>query len=220
MTKAVVVFSGGLDSTTLLYHLLAEGYELKALSVDYGQRHRGRELAAAETICRRLGVERRVVDLRSLVELLGQNSLSDPSVAVPDGKYESGTMQVTTVPNRNMVLISVALAWAVSLKYGAVAYGAHGGVYTNYPDCRPEFAAALDHAAALCDWEPVRVLAPFVHWDKGDIVKRGVELAVPFELTWSCYKGGDRHCGSCGTCNDRKEAFRKHGLSDPLAYEA
>jgi 7-cyano-7-deazaguanine synthase len=219
MKKAVVVFSGGLDSTTLLYHLLAEGYELKALTVDYGQRHRQPEFAAAETICRRLGIERRVVDLQGLVGLLGHNSLSDPAVAVPDGRYETGTIQVTTVPNRNMVLISVAIAWAVSLKYGAVAYGAHGGPYTNYPDCRPEFAAAMDHAAKVCDWEPLRVLAPFVGWGKGDIVKRGVELAVPFELTWSCYKGGKRHCGTCGTCNDRKEAFQKHGLTDPVEYE-
>jgi 7-cyano-7-deazaguanine synthase len=220
MTKAVVVFSGGLDSTTLLYHLLAEGYDLKALSVDYGQRHRERELAAADTICRRLGVERRVVDLQALVGFLGHNSLSDSAVAVPDGRYETGTIQVTTVPNRNMVLISVSIAWAVTLKYGAVAYGAHGGVHTNYPDCRPEFAAAMDHAAQLCDWEPVRVLAPFVDWDKGDIVKRGAQIGVPFELTWSCYKGGERHCGTCGTCNDRKEAFRKHGLSDPVGYES
>lgn len=220
MKAAVVIFSGGLDSTTLLYHLRAEGYELKALSADYGQRHGERELAATELICRRLGIKRRVVDLRGLVGLLGQNSLSDKAVAVPDGKYETGTMQVTTVPNRNMVLLSVGLAWAVSLKYKAVAYGAHGGPYTNYPDCRPEFAGAMDHAAQLCDWEPLRIMAPFVGLDKGGIVKRGAELGVPFELTWSCYKGGERHCGICGTCNDRKEAFKKHGLADPVEYEA
>jgi 7-cyano-7-deazaguanine synthase len=220
MKKTVVVFSGGLDSTTLLYHLRAEGYELRALSVDYGQRHGGRELAAAGTICGKLGVERRLMDLRALVEFLGPNSLSDPGLAVPEGRYEADTMRITTVPNRNMVLISVAVAWAVSLKYGSVAYGAHGGPSTNYPDCRPEFAVALDNVTRLCDWEPVRVLAPFVSWDKGDIVKLGAELGVPFELTWSCYKGGERHCGTCGTRNDRKEAFRKHGLRDPVEYEA
>jgi 7-cyano-7-deazaguanine synthase len=216
----VLIFSGRLDSTTLLYHLRAEGYELKALSADYGQRHGERELGAADLICKRLGVERRVVDLRGLVGLLGQNSLSNRAVPVPDGKHETGTIQVTTVPNRNMVLLSVGLAWAVSLKFGAVAYGAHGGAYTTYPDCRPEFAAAMDQAARLCDWEPLRILAPFVRWNKGDIVKRGAELSVPFELTWSCHKGGERHCGTCGTCNDRKEAFAKHGLSDPVEYEA
>jgi 7-cyano-7-deazaguanine synthase len=218
--KAIVVFSGGLDSTTLLFHLRADGYELKALSVNYGQRHLEQESAAAAAICDRLGVERRVVDLTSLVGFLGRNSLSDHSVAVPDGRYEQETMKVTTVPNRNMVLISVAIAWAVSLKFDAVAFGAHAGHYTPYPDCQPAFAEAMDRAAGLCDWQKVSVLAPFVNWDKGDIVRRGGELGVPFELTWSCYNGGEKHCGRCGTCFDWREAFAKCGLTDPTEYAA
>jgi 7-cyano-7-deazaguanine synthase len=217
-SKAIVIHSGGLDSTTLLYHLRAEKWEVKSLSVDYGQRHRERELAAAETICARLGVERRVLDLRSFVEFFGRNSLTDLSVAVPDGPYAKATIPLTTVPNRNMILLSVGIAWAVSLKFDAVAFGAHSGPHTNYPDCSPAFAEAMDCAAGQCDDWQISVLAPFVRWDKAAIVARGVELAVPFELTWSCYKGGERHCGRCSTCLDRKEAFKKAGLIDPVAY--
>src|SRR5947209_5526575 len=115
--RSIVIYSGGLDSTTLLYHLRAEGWEVKALSVDYGQRHRGRELVAAETICARLGVERRLLDLRSLVDFFGKNSLTDLAVAVPDGPYGAATIPLTTVPNRNMILLSVGIAWAASLQF-------------------------------------------------------------------------------------------------------
>src|SRR5262245_13671742 len=115
--KAIVIYSGGLDSTTLLYHLRAEGWEVKALSVDYGQRHRERELTAAETVCGRLGVERRILDLRSLVGFFGSNSLTDLSMPVPEGPYAAATIPLTTVPNRNMILLSVGIAWAVSLTF-------------------------------------------------------------------------------------------------------
>src|SRR5262245_45481032 len=131
--KVVVVFSGGLDSTTLLYHLRSEGCTLKALSVNYGQRHLARESAAASAITSEAGVDHRAVDLRSLVSFLGRNSLTDHAVAVPAGEYSPETMALTVVPNRNMVLLSVALAWAASLEFDAVAFGAHGGEYTPYP---------------------------------------------------------------------------------------
>jgi 7-cyano-7-deazaguanine synthase len=216
--KAIVIYSGGLDSTTLLYHLRAESWEVKALSVDYGQRHRERELAAAETICARLGVERRALDLRSLVDFFGSNSLTNLSMAVPEGPYGPATIPLTTVPNRNMILLSVGIAWAASLQFTAVAFGAHSGPHTNYPDCSPEFAEAMDSAAGQCDDRKIAVLAPLVRWDKGDIVRRGVELGVPFELSWSCYKGGEKHCGRCGTCVDCRNAFAKVGLNDPVVY--
>jgi 7-cyano-7-deazaguanine synthase len=112
----------------------------------------------------------------------------------------------------------VALAWAATLWYDAVAFGAHGGEYTPYPDCQPRFAEAMDRAAQVCDWGPLRVLAPFVGWDKAAVVRRGVELGVPFELTWSCYNGGAAHCGRCGTCLDRRKAFEKAGVPDPTQY--
>jgi 7-cyano-7-deazaguanine synthase len=218
--NVVVIYSGGLDSTTLLYHLRAEGCVVKALSVDYRQRHRERELTAAREVCRRLGVEQQTVDLTALVGFFGRNSLSDQSVAVPEGAYTPATMQTTTVPNRNMVMLSVGIAWAASLGFDAVAFGAHGGEYTPYPDCRPAFAEAMDAAAWVCDWRPIRVLAPFVTWSKSDVVRRGAELGVPFELTWSCYDGGQKHCGRCGTCRDRLAAFAACGLRDSAAYES
>ncbi len=214
--KCVLVYSGGLDSTTLLYHLRARGDEVRCLGVDYGQRHR-RELEAARAICERVGVEYRLADLRSIAPLLAGSALTD-AVAVPHGHYAEESMKATVVPNRNMILLSLAIGWAVSLKYDAVAYAAHAGDHTIYPDCRPEFVEAMDRAAGLCDWHRVRIERPFVHMTKADIVRRGAELGVPFELTWSCYEGGEVHCGKCGTCVERREAFERAGVADPTAY--
>jgi len=214
--RVVAVFSGGLDSTTLLYHLLDAGHEVAALAIDYGQRHH-RELTSAQAICSRLKVPLTTLDLRSLGAVFGSNSLSDQRVAVPEGPYENESMQQTTVPNRNMILLSVAIGWAISHEFNAVAYGAHSGTYTPYPDCRPEFADAMNSVAEKCDWRPVRVLSPFIDWTKSDIVQRGVALGVPFELTWSCYVGEERPCGRCGTCLDRAEAFLLAGRDDPAS---
>ncbi|HJZ57137.1 MAG TPA: 7-cyano-7-deazaguanine synthase, partial [Gemmataceae bacterium] len=131
--KVVVIYSGGLDSTTLLYHLRAEGCELKALSADYGQRHLSREMAAADVVCGRLGVERRTVDLTALAGFFGTNAITNRSIDVPEGEYSAATLPLTTVPNRNMVLLSLGIAWAADLGFDAVAFGAHGGAHANYP---------------------------------------------------------------------------------------
>lgn len=216
--RTVVVFSGGLDSTTLLYHQLAAGDGVRALSVDYGQRHRAAELAAARAITSRLGVEHRVLDLRGLAGFFGANSLTDAAVPLPSGAYSPETMALTVVPNRNMVLLAVALAWASADGADAAAFGAHGGAYTPYPDCQPAFAAAMHAAAQVCDARPLAVLAPFVAWTKADIVRRAVGLGVPLGETWSCYAGGEKHCGQCGTCLDRRAAFAEAGVSDPTTY--
>lgn len=217
-TRTVVVFSGGLDSTTLLYHLKEARHELAALTVNYGQRH-SQELDCAQSICRDIGVDLTTLDLTGIVPIFGRSGLLDSSVEIPEESYQPESMQQTTVPNRNMILLSIATGWAISNDRQAVAFGAHSGEYTPYPDCRPEFAEAMDKAAQLCDWKPVRVLSPFVKWTKADIVRRGAELGVPFESTWSCYVGGERHCGRCGTCLDRKLAFRESGVIDPTRYE-
>lgn len=215
----VIIYSGGLDSSVLLYHLHAAGGELAALSVNYGQRH-AREIDCARWHCERLGVEHREADLRSLGPLLGGNSLTDRDVAVPQGHYTEETMKATVVPNRNMIMLSVATGWAISRKAECVAYAAHSGDHAIYPDCRREFADALDAAIRLADWQEVHLHRPFVDWTKADIVKRGAELGVPFDQTWSCYEGGNLHCGRCGTCIERREAFHLADVPDPTPYSA
>jgi len=215
--KTVVILSGGLDSATLLYHLKDAGHELRALSVNYGQRH-SRELKAAEAIARVAEVEHRVVDISGLAAILGENALTDQSVDVPHGEYQPATITVTTVPNRNMIMLSIAAGWALALKFNGVAFGAHAGEYTPYPDCQPQFAAAMNCVMHVCDDNPIEVLAPFVRWDKSGIVQRGIELQVPFDLTWSCYEGGELHCGQCSTCLDRRKAFTTCGIDDPVEY--
>jgi 7-cyano-7-deazaguanine synthase len=215
--KVVLAYSGGLDSTVLLYHLLAEGDEVKALSVHYGQRH-ARELDAAREIAAGRGVEHKTVDLSSLCALFPGQALTSAQDEIPRADYSPHSLAVTTVPNRNMVLLAVALAWAAHERFEAAAFAAHAGLNGTYPDCRPEFARAMDGAARLCDWRPLEVRAPFVTWTKGDIVRRGAALGVPFARTWSCYVGGARHCGTCGTCRDRRQAFADAGAADPTEY--
>ena len=215
--RTVVVYSGGLDSTVLLAHLLAEGREVHALTVNYGQRH-AREIESARAVCAHYGVEHRVADLRALGEIFGSNSLTNTAVDVAEGHYTEETMKTTVVPNRNMILLAVAAARAIALKADTLAYAAHGGDHAIYPDCRPEFADAMDHAIGLADWHKVRLERPMVSWSKAEIVRRGAALGVPFALTWSCYKGGAKHCGRCGTCIERREAFRLAGVPDSTEY--
>lgn len=218
MKKVVTIYSGGMDSTVLLYYLMAEDYDVRAISIDYGQRHR-KELESARTICGTIGLRHEVADLRGITHLLGGSSLTDTKIDVPEGHYAAENMKATVVPNRNMIMLSVAIGYAITLQAPYVAYGAHAGDHTIYPDCRPEFASAINTAAMLADWHQVELLHPFVRMTKAEIAKRGAELGVPFELTWSCYKGGRVHCGRCGTCVERREAFILAGLADPTEYE-
>ena len=216
--KAVVLFSGGLDSTVLVYHLLNEGADLKLLSIDYGQRHE-KELKSSSEIAEFLELEHEILRLPMLNNLLGGSALTDPSISLPEGHYAEDSMKATVVPNRNMILLSLAAGHAISLQFDTVAYAAHAGDHTIYPDCRPEFATAMDQALKLCDWNTVSLYRPFVQLSKHDLVRKGNELGVPFEKTWSCYAGNDKHCGKCGTCVERKEAFELVGLLDPTEYK-
>jgi 7-cyano-7-deazaguanine synthase len=215
--KSIVVHSGGMDSTVLLYKLAAEGDDLKTLSINYGQRH-AKEIDYARSLSAGLGVEHRVADLRSLSELLGGSALTSSEIEVPEGHYAEDNMKATVVPNRNMILLSVAAGWAISSKFVRIAYAAHAGDHAVYPDCRTEFADALNAAIRLADWHEVSLYRPFVGNTKADIVKLGAELNVPFESTWSCYKGLELHCGRCGTCVERREAFHLADVPDPTNY--
>ena len=216
--KAVVLFSGGLDSTVLVYDLLNEGADLKLLSIDYGQRHE-KELKSSSEIAEFLGLEHEILRLPMLNNLLGGSALTDPSISLPEGHYAEDSMKATVVPNRNMILLSLAAGHAISLQFDTVAYAAHAGDHTIYPDCRPEFATAIDQALKLCDWNTISLYRPFIQLSKQDLVRKGNELGVPFEKTWSCYAGNDKHCGKCGTCVERKEAFELVGLLDPTEYK-
>lgn len=215
--SSVILVSGGLDSAVLLAKLVSERRRVLALGVDYGQRHR-REIDSARAICAHYGVEYRVADLRAITEFFGKNGLTDHSVSVSEGAYNEEGIKTTVVPARNLLLISVAAAWAISEKCETVAYAAHSGDHAIYPDCREEFAEKLDATLRLADWHAVRLERPFVAMSKAEIVALGAKLGVPFALTWSCYNGGSEHCGKCATCIERAAAFRAAGVPDPTRY--
>ena len=219
--KVVAIVSGGLDSVTLAYHLVDQGYEPVLISYDYGQRH-SKELDFAKLCAQRLNVKHHLVDLKVLTSLMSTSSLTSDAIEVPDGHYAEETMKVTVVPNRNAIMINVATALAVSESYSFVATGVHGGDHFIYPDCRPEFIESQFETLKLANAGFIAtefdVLAPFVNISKADIVTIGDAIGVPWLETWSCYKGGDIHCGSCGTCFERREAFELANVDDPTSY--
>ena len=217
-SKTVLIYSGGIDSTVLLYDLLNSGHDVQALSVNYGQRH-SKELDCAKSLCKQLNVEHHVADLTALNPLLSGSSLTSPHVQVPEGHYEDESMKATVVPNRNMILLSIATGWAMSTGASSVSYAAHSGDRAIYPDCREEFADAMNSVMEIAGWDKVSLNRPFSSLTKADIVKLGDELGVPFEQTWSCYKGGQVHCGVCGTCVERREAFQLAGATDSTIYD-
>ena len=216
--KALVLFSGGLDSTVLAAQLLADGAETRLLSIDYGQRH-AKELDKAEKIAQALGLPHRILRLPDLGPLLGGSSLTDDQVELPEGHYAEESMKATVVPNRNMILLALAGGHALSIGFDTIAYAAHAGDHTIYPDCRPEFADAMEKALGLADWQNLNRHRPFVNFSKEELVRKGNELGAPLELTWSCYAGREKHCGKCGTCVERKEAFALAKVEDPTEYE-
>lgn len=217
--ETIVICSGGLDSVTLAHKAAAERRLAGLLSFDYGQRH-VKEVDSARACAARLGVPHRVVDLRGVGAALSGSALTD-DVDVPDGHYAEETMKITIVPNRNAIMLAVAFGMAAAQKAGAVAAAVHGGDHFIYPDCRPGFIAAFQamQDAALEGYADVRLWTPYVNGSKADIVTDGARLKVPFDKTWSCYKGRARHCGRCGTCVERREAFHLAGVADPTAYD-
>ncbi len=217
--RTVVLVSGGLDSAVLLAQVTRDHDVVCALSFAYGSKHNAKELPCAESQCQLLGVEHKVLNLEFISECF-RSSLLLSGDAIPDGHYEEQSMQKTVVPFRNGIMLSVAAGLAESLGGNAVAIAAHAGDHAIYPDCRNEFMESMAAAMTLGTYAGVELLRPFIALSKTDIVRRGSELGVDFANTWSCYKGGSRHCGSCGTCVERREAFINASLPDPTPYLA
>lgn len=215
----VVIYSGGMDSYTVLHRALREGREIHALSFDYGQRH-ARELHVASRVCQTLDVAHQVVDIRAIHGLIDNSSLTDAGRSMPEGDYGEATLTDTVVPNRNMILLSLAIAKAVNIGAGRVDYGAHGGDHVLYPDCRPEFVQAMDQVAAIANFTPVTIHAPYLAASKAEILADGLAMGLDYRDTWTCYRGDALACGRCGSCRERLAAFAANGVKDPLAYAA
>ena len=216
--KTVVVCSGGMDSVTLAYHVKKERELSRLVSFDYGQRHK-KELDYAALTAADLNVKHDIIDISNIAIYLTGSALTD-DVEVPDGHYEEENMRATVVPNRNAIMFALAYGVAAGENASAVAAAVHAGDPFIYPDCRPEFLdafRAMENCALEGMWD-VDFYAPFVNQTKADIARIGSELNVPFEKTWSCYKGGDQHCGRCGTCVERQEALYLANVPDPTTY--
>ena len=221
---SVVLLSGGLDSSVLLYKQAQEG-KVYPLTINYGQRH-SKEITAARNVCEAVGKD--VLQRWKYLNLSADLKSILPSTLtgvgdIPEGHYEDESMKATVVPNRNMILLSLAAGYATGLGIKQVAYAAHSGDHAIYPDCRPEFVKVLAQAIKLgTGWnnDGVELEAPFMFMTKAQVVETGYKLKVPFSRTWSCYKGGDVHCGKCGTCVERKGAFSLAQVKDPTVYEA
>ncbi len=215
--RTVVIYSGGMDSYTVLHRALREGLDVHALSFDYGQRH-ARELEVAERVCRELGVPHQVVDIRAIHGLIDNSALTDASRAMPEGDYGEENLSATVVPNRNMILLALAIAKAVNIGAGRVDYGAHGGDHVLYPDCRPEFVEAMNAVAGIANFEAVEIHAPYLRATKAQILADGLAMGLDYGKTWTCYVGERLACGRCGSCRERLAAFAAQGVSDPIAY--
>lgn len=217
-TPAVVLLSGGLDSSVLLFWV-AEQRPVTALTVDYGQRHQV-EIEAAHRVATVAGVPHVVCDAHSALRAVfdgAQSTQVGERLTVPEGHYAAPEMMATIIPNRNMMLLSIAGALAVSRGAGVVAYAAHAGDHAVYPDCRPDFMKAVGEALWL--GSGLRLVSPFANFSKAEVVHAGEELGVPFGLTYSCYKGRTTQCGRCSTCVERREAFALAETPDPTEYE-
>lgn len=219
--STVAVVSGGLDSIVMAHLLASRGTAMTVISFDYGQRH-DRELAFAVRAAHHLDARHHLVDLSALASVLTGSALTDMTIDVPDGHYRDESMRATVVPNRNAIFLSVATGLAVAIGADTVAIAVHAGDHPIYPDCRPAFITAFEQQARLANegfsHPDLRIEAPFLASTKVDIVRLGAELGVDLAATWSCYRGGDRHCGTCGTCVERREAFRDAGVIDPTSY--
>lgn len=220
--KAVVVLSGGIDSSTLAYHLKKQNYDLICVSFNYGQKHI-KELDSAKFIAAELNATHQIIDLSFMQNFLQTSSLINSDIENPKEEYKRDNMLITVVPNRNTMMLSIAWTIACVNNAHVVAFGPHKGDNYVYADCRPDYFMAMNLSLRLgtidSRHEELELIAPFINMTKLEIVKLGYTLNVPFAKTWSCYDGKEVHCGKCGTCLQRKDAFIIADISDPTIYK-
>lgn len=216
MKNSVIIVSGGMDSITLLYDHKDE--IALGISFDYGSNHNAREIPFAKMHCERIGIKHITINLDFMHQYF-KSSLLDGAEAIPEGHYADDNMKSTVVPFRNGIMLSIAIGIAESNNLDQVFIANHGGDHTIYPDCRPEFINAIDAAATAGTYNNVKVVAPYTKITKSDIARIGKKLGIDYTETWSCYKGGEVHCGKCGTCVERKEALAEAGIDDKTIYE-
>lgn len=216
--KSIVSLSGGMDSTTLLAYLLSLDHEVHCINFFYNSKHNPQELKAIEKISSYYKIPVTKVNLNFIGELFKSNLLSN-NEQIPEGHYEQENMSLTVVPGRNSIFTTIAAGFAESIGFDTVVLGQHQGDHSIYPDCRPDFIKSINTTIQLSSDGKVKVDAPFIEMDKADIVKLGLELKVPYELTYTCYNGREKSCGKCGSCVERISSFMKWGEKDPLEYE-
>lgn len=218
MEKAIVVYSGGMDSYTLLMDM-RRYYEIYAISFDYGQRH-SKELIYADKVTEEINVPHKFVDMVDIgKELLSRSSQTSSDIPVPEGHYTNESMVQTVVPNRNMIMLSVAVGYAVNIGAAKVFFGAHAGDHAIYPDCRPDFIDTMNIVCKLANYQTVKIIPPYIYMTKGNIAVIGRQLGLDYSKTWTCYNGREKACGKCGACQERLEAMEYAGITDPLEYE-
>lgn len=219
MSRGVVVLlSGGMDSVSALYRCREEFDRIVCVSFDYGSKHNHREIPMAAYHAQKFGYPHHVIKMDFVNELF-QSALLQSGGDIPEGHYEDETMKATVVPFRNGIMLSIAAGVAESHELSHLCIAAHAGDHAIYPDCRADFMDSMAQAIQLGTYNQVEIFAPFVNVDKAEIATIGHQLGVDFAQTWSCYKGNDIHCGKCGTCVERKEAFELAGVEDPTVYE-
>lgn len=218
-TEAIVLLSGGMDSVTALYHAHAAGPVSVAVSFDYGSKHNAREISYARWHCEALSIRHEVIELDFFTRIFA-SSLLQGGDAIPDGHYAEENMKQTVVPFRNGIMLAIAAGIAENAGAGRLVIAAHAGDHAIYPDCRETFMEGMAQAVREGTYAQVTIDRPFIHMDKAAIAARGHSLGVDYAQTWSCYKGGEIHCGTCGTCVERREAFLLAKLPDPTTYLA
>lgn len=216
MKDSIIVVSGGMDSITMLYEY--QDRIAQAVSFHYGSNHNDKELAFAKLHCERLGIPHLIIPLDFIGKYF-ESSLLQGAEAIPEGNYDDENMKSTVVPFRNGIMLAVAAGLAETHHLNCVMLANHSGDHAIYPDCRPEFVNSMSDAIAAGTYDGIRIFAPYTNITKADIARRGKQLGIDYAETWSCYKGGEHHCGKCGTCTERIEALRDAGIIDNTIYE-